>query len=215
MSSKQLTLTLNPKNPYTFEYFVPHSGIFRAFDTLKSLVDVKGLCFRVFFIFGPKGSGKTHLIHAIMHELKLSNTKLADKISVYENIETNLVGQEEDFIRSFINDYERKKSTGGIILITSEKTPSDISNNPHLSSRLLSAENFEITFPSESEIEPVVRSLLERLNLKFNDNNIKYLLERAPRDPLSLEQILAKIAELSLSQGKPAKRGFIKQVVES
>ena len=62
---RQLALNLRPTNPYDLQYFVPHSGVFAAWELLdraiKEVLNNKTQ-FRLIYLYGPAGSGKTHLL---------------------------------------------------------------------------------------------------------------------------------------------------------
>ena len=88
-----------------------------------------------------------------------------------------------------------------------------LSENPHIMSRLNSLTALSLDYPSEEELRPILNSLAERNNLKLSDTNLDYLLKRLPLKPLSFANIFARVDELSLTDGKPAKRSVLKEAV--
>ena len=58
---------LDPR--YTFDSFVPGVGNQMAFSAAWSVAERPGARYSPLFLFGPTGLGKTHLLHAIGHEI--------------------------------------------------------------------------------------------------------------------------------------------------
>ncbi len=212
LEKKQLHLSLNPVEPYSKERFVVHSGVVKAFDEIGQAVSHyldNTEEFHFFVVYGNRGVGKSHLLNSIYS----SAIELGARDShclLYEFEQSDVC---ESQVSEFVASYELLKREGGILLVGSRVHPQEIIN-PHLGSRLLSARLYQLQLPQENEIEPLVVALLEKNNLKLSNFNLQYLLKRLPLAPLSFDSIFAKISDLSLSQGKPAKLGVIKAVVE-
>ena len=214
MFGKQLTFELNPVEPNSLGYFVPHSGVSDAYQTLVELLDpsAERTDFNFFYIVGPAGSGKSHLINGLIHELKAAGYS-PESVASFDPVDEN--GEPGDeMVARFIAQYEDKRSRGGVVFCASRKMPLEASSNPHLNSRLLAGNILELNYPREEELAPLIDSLLERNNLSLSEKSISFLLKRLPKDPLSLETILARISELSLSEGKPARFGVVRNVVQ-
>lgn len=199
----QLFFKLTPQNPFSLDYFVPHSGVAGAMSRLTSAIeDFQKNPDKFYFVLisGPKGSGKSHLLNAFSLD--------SDGASFYD------VSSKEDlddkFLSSFVADYEQKRNHGGLILFAMNE---GLASNPHLTSRLKNAEVLELCYPEESELPTLIKSILERKNLSITDYSLNYLLKRLPSNPLSFDNIFARIDELSLSQNRPAGLGLIRDAL--
>jgi len=216
-SLQQIPLQLLPANPYGLKYFVAHSGVAEAFAILEHAV-AKVLddssFFQAVYIFGPAGSGKTHLVNAFKSELLekgYPESKLLT-ISLDDHLLEN--GQVDDTkVPGMVSEFEAKRSAGGCIFLHCSKSPQEITVNPHLLSRLLFGAVVEIRLPTEEELEPILRSLLERHNLCLSERTLNYVLARLPLNPLNFDSIFAQINEVSLERNKPAGPGIAREVV--
>ena len=198
-----MSFSLRPGEPFSERYFVPHSGVSRALEVLQlaisNLLDGNE-SFCPYLIKGPKGSGKSHLAHIIF------------KLATDSGLSVKMFDEILD-AGSFVADYEELKNHGGLFLVSFDTASSEITKNPHVSSRLNTLRQLEITFPTEAELRPIIESLAERRNLKLPAKSLEFLLKRLPLQPLSFDNIFAKVDELALSTGKPIKQSVVKEAL--
>jgi chromosomal replication initiation ATPase DnaA len=209
--AKHLSLKLNPVTPYSLDYFVRHSGVASALDAVLSVVEdlnEKLDQFKLIYLFGPTGSGKTHLVEGLK-SLVNKNQISSEKLVVVDNLESL---EESQLISQIVPVYDLLKATGGVMILTSAKDPRNITANPHVRSRLLAGDLLEINYPQETELRPILISLLDRKNLKLSDYSINFLLKRLPLDPLSFSNIFARLNDLTLSEGRPASFGAVRDL---
>ena len=209
---KQLHFNLEPENPHSLEYFVPHSGALTATQALEDvLYEVREgpEIFFPIFIYGPEGSGKTHLANAYADLMKTAVPE--DRIRIFDVDE--VCASNDDWVRLFISEYQDFNTNGGVFFVLSKQSPRETTDNPHVQSRLLAGRVLELSYPVESELRPVLQSLCERRNMRLSDFTIDYLLKRLPREPLSFAELFAKISELSLSEKRPAGLGLIREIM--
>ena len=207
---EQLVFPLAPTEPYGFRYFVPHFGVTAAYQGLAELFqNFEKNPEKLFLatVNGPKGSGKSHLIHAFA--MRWRRSEHSSKVRVFDFAEV----PDDGAAASLVAAYEELRRSGGVMLVA---LSSDLDNpklTPHIASRLRTGELYSLSYPNEDELAPLVASLLERHNLQLSANSIAYLMKRLPRDPLSFDNIFAKISESSLQQNKPAGMGVIRSVI--
>jgi chromosomal replication initiation ATPase DnaA len=212
--AKHLSLNLNPVTPYSLDYFVRHSGVATALDVgLSAIEELVGNSekFKLIYLLGPSGSGKTHLVEGL-RSLVDKNKISSEKFVVVEDLE---ILEESQLISQIVSVYDLLKTTGGMMILTSTKDPRKITANPHVQSRLLAGDLLEINYPQENELRPILISVLERKNLKLSDYSINFLLKRLPLDPLSFSNIFARLNDLTLTEGRPANFGAVRDLYSS
>ena len=212
-STSQLTLELAPVAPHSLQYFVQHSGVAEAFTTLAARVEEvaeKSQQFRIVYVFGQRGCGKTHLLTAYRQEAYRLGIA-PDRVCMLDLSDWSS-SDDDERVAAIVAEYDHLKAEGGLMLLEAESPPKDVSSNPHLQSRLLAGDVLRLSYPREEELRPLLQSLAERRNLKLSENSIDYLLKRLPLEPLSFDNIFAKISEFSLSRSKPAGLGVVREV---
>jgi Holliday junction resolvasome RuvABC ATP-dependent DNA helicase subunit len=69
---------------HTFDNFFVHEGNEVALLAAKKIVESPGELFNPFYVFGSKGAGKTHLLHAINSELSKKCTTIFMPVKIFE-----------------------------------------------------------------------------------------------------------------------------------
>lgn len=214
---RQLSFDLEPVRPYSLNYFIAHSGVNGALATINEQLNkllADPLFFGSAFVFGARGTGKTHLLLGICEEAKQLGIS-SERISYVRILaEVDDVDSRDEWVSAFISGYESLRSRGGLLLIEADRSPEETASNPHVRSRLLAGEMLELGLPLEEEFGAVISSLLERKNLKVSEYCLDYLIRRLPREPLSFEHIFASINDLSLGEAKRAGFAVVKQALE-
>ena len=209
---EQITLPLESSLPRSVFNLVPHSGIMEAVTSFESALDVvveDKSAFRMIYLYGKEGSGKSHLIDAYLERAALRG--ICAELKVFQLGSEN---DREDWVSYFISEYERIKSCGGVIIVEAREHPVSAATNPHLQSRLLSGEVIAVNPPLDEEVRLVVESLLARRQVEISEYVLDYLLKRIPRDTLSFSSILARIDELSLRDKKPVGLAIVRKVLD-
>jgi chromosomal replication initiation ATPase DnaA len=209
--NRQLLLRLELDNPLSQLFFVPHSGVSEAMSVFeRSVEDLLGedpRCFRLIFLYGAKGTGKSHLISAYREKLEQAGYGKVSTFSLEKLCDAQSV-------RAFIDRVETGRIEGGFVIVEGESLPADQDDlTPHVRSRLLSGYAVRIGYPSEEELKPLLLSILERKNLRLPDHSLKALLRILPANPLSMERIVAAVDELALTERKKVNRGVIAEAL--
>lgn len=94
------TIESHPINPkYTFDNFVVGSSNNLAFNAALVVAENPANSFNPLFVYGASGLGKTHLLHAIANEIRITKPSL--------NV---LYSPSEKFLREFINSIHSGKN---------------------------------------------------------------------------------------------------------
>lgn len=238
-SPKQVAFQLRAVDPMGDSWFVSHSGVALAEqELLSALVELAGQLgdrsvidqagpegsgvgaqFLGYKLVGPEGVGKTHLLNLIGREAESRGIRFSQV--------DGLLG-----VGEFVARYEAAKKEGGLFVFACR--PEDVAednkaldspystesnqhfglSNPHLRSRLNTLVSLRMTYPLEEELLPVFESLAERFNFKIPQSGIDYLLKRLPLKPLSFNNILAKLDDFCLAEGKKAGRGALRDLLQ-
>lgn len=208
MKGSHIPLPLKPAEPYSVDYFIPHSGVAEAIDAVSSAIEElqeNSSEFRMFFVHGPEGVGKSHLL-AVLGFMAESS-----RVSFYS---VEGVDDHDDWIMGFIDRYEKARREGGLLLVTSRSEPQAAFSNPHSGSRLRVARALRLGYPSEEELAPIIKSIAEKHNLRLSERMLSFLVKRLPLQPLSFDNIFSRINELSLEKGGRVTEGVFREVAE-
>jgi len=207
----QIPLKLEVFEPHSLRYLVPHSGVADALPIFeRCLADLENdsNVFRSIFLYGPQGSGKTHLTRGYQ---ELALTRGIQSVSVFD---TDLLVTPET-VRSFIDATEQARNSGGLIIAEGRELPTERGDlTPHITSRLLAGYSVRIGYPMEEELKPLLLSILERRSLRLPEHSVQHLLKLLPTNPLSMERIIRAIDELALSEQRKVGRGLILKALE-
>ena len=214
MPAQQLPLNLVPLDPFSLRYFVPHSGVSDAQAALERCLvrlAAEDSTLSFVFIYGASGLGKTHLLQGL-RTAALEQGGSEERLGIFDWSGTAVEKMAEQ-TGQFVATYEALRSAGGMLLVAGNSLPCDLTTDPHLLSRLVTAELIEVLPPRDEELSPVIHSLMERRNLRLSAKAVEYLVNRLPRTPLSFDVIFARINELSAAEISPANLRVIRDAV--
>ena len=183
----QKTETLPQLSPsYTFERFVVGQFNKMAYSTAKLVASNPGQSgFNPLFIYGGVGLGKTHLLHAIGHEIREKHPKLRVMLITAEGFISNFVSA---LLNNSINTFMKKYENIDVLLVD------DIQ---FLATKTATQEKFFHLFNSlhhrnmqivlTSEIQPSkLTGFPERLVSRFNWGMVADLLPPALEDRINI-----------------------------
>ena len=211
-----LSFSLEPENQYDLQYFVVHTGNAEAYNLLNlatnELLEHENK-FKLFFICGRKGTGKTHLSRGFAD--RLSKHGFDKSKAVVQAIDASLPAEAlEKDIPLIVAEYERVKRSGGLFIVYTETDLERVTDNPHLKSRLLAGHVCTLRYPKAEELEPVIKSLAAKRNLALNDKSIKLIIENLPPDTTSISEILDKLNNVALAKGKKVSGKLLKHIIK-
>ena len=214
----QLILKFPIENAYLKEDYYVSSSNQEAYDFINSWPKwIK----RIANIFGPTGSGKTHLASMLKKKTSTLYTTadaLNDKIFfefktkevlIIENLDEKV---SENLLFSLWNTALQDNK---YILITSNK-PIDNYNFklPDLKSRAKSSINIGIKLPSDDLISVIIAKNFSDKQILVEQKHIDYIIKRIDRSYEKISQFILTLDKYSLKKGSPFSLKLIKEVLK-
>lgn len=177
---------------------------------------------RALLIYGPPGSGKTHMAHLWRHESR-AHFITVDNLhpeTISDFIAQNLFlifedADKEDFYTPLFHLYNLIYEYQGYLLLTATRPPGQWSINlPDLSSRLRSIPTVEILPPDDELLQALLIKRFSDLQLKVPESVLSYLLKNMERSYEAVQQLCQALNQTSLEQRRNVTLPFVRQVLE-
>ena len=225
--NKQKTL-LNPK--YTFYTFVIGKGNQMAHAAALVVAEDPGSIYNPLFFYGGVGLGKTHLMHAIGHQMLLKRPNAKIKYVSSENFTNDFIysiqkNRMEEFRNEyrtvdlllvddiqflvnkegtqeeFFNTFEELYRNNKQIVLTSDRLPNEIPTLPErLVSRFAWGLSVDITPPDLETRTAILRTKAEAENLEIPDDTLSYIAGQIDSNIRELEGALVRVQAFATMQ---------------
>ena len=213
---------LNPSN--TFDNFVVGSGCQLAHAASIAVANAPGRAYNPLFVFGETGLGKTHLMHAVAHQMLLNNpsahiayistekftnefihaireNKLTQFRKFYRNVDALLVDDihflsgKESTQEEFFHTFNDLFESGRQIFLASDRPANEIEK---LENRLVSRFQWglvsDIQAPDFETRVAILRKKAASMKIELDDEIMDFLAERVSRNVRRMEGALTRIA---------------------
>ena len=214
----QLILKFPTNNVYLKEDFYVSPSNREAYEFISSWPRwIK----RIANIFGPTGSGKTHLTSILKNKtssLKIESDELNDKIFfefkikealIIENLNENV---SENLLFSLWNVALQDNK---YLLITSTNPISAYKFKlPDLKSRASSSLMIGINLPSDDLISVILAKNFSDKQIKVEKKHIDYIIKRIDRSYEKISQFISILDKYSLKKSNPFNLKLIKEVLK-
>ena len=214
----QLLLKFPSRKAYSKEDFYVSSSNNEAFKLIESWPKwIK----KAVNIFGPVGSGKTHLTSILKNKTSLitiESDKLDDEIFfkfklkevlIIENLNENI---SENLLFSL---YNVSLQDNKYLLITSQKPINKLNFKlPDLRSRLNSTAIIGIDLPSDELISVILSKNFSDRQIEVEKKHIDYIIKRIDRSYEKISQFISTIDKYSLKKSSPFSLKLIKEVLK-
>jgi chromosomal replication initiator protein len=213
---------LNPRN--TFENLVVGSGNQLAHAASIAVANAPGRAYNPLFVFGETGLGKTHLMHAVAHQMIVNNpnakiayvstekftnefihaireNKLTKFRQYYRNLDALLVDDihflsgKESTQEEFFHTFNDLFESGRQIFLASDRPANEIER---LENRLISRFQWglvtDIQAPDFETRVAILRKKAAAMNISLDADIMDFLAERVSRNVRRMEGALTRIA---------------------
>lgn len=216
--SPQLTLNIHLRDKATFDNFIG-----KAADRIQGKE-------RIHYLWGPAGSGKSHLLQALCHQVNSENGQSIYLQNMTEHSAEILIGLETfsliclDDINEILGDESwelalfhlmNSVKDGDSRLVLSAPTPAVNleCKLPDLDSRLRAAVAIETGTPGDEEKVTMLKQRAANRGFDLNDEVARFILLRAPRDMAHLIELLERLEVETLRQQKIVTIPFVKKTL--
>ena len=213
---------LNPRN--TFDNFIVGSGNQLSHAASIAVANAPGRAYNPLFIYGETGLGKTHLMHAVAHQILANNpnariayvsterftnefihaireNKLAKFRQYYRNIDTLLIDDihflagKESTQEEFFHTFNDLFESGRQIFLVSDRPANEIER---LENRLISRFQWglvtDIQAPDFETRVAILRNKAAAMRISLDPEIMDFLAERVSRNVRRMEGALTRIA---------------------
>ena len=213
---------INPIN--TFENFVVGSGSQLAHAASIAVANAPGRAYNPLFVFGETGLGKTHLMHAVAHQMLANNpnakiayvstekftnefihaireNKLTKFRKYYRNVDALLVDDihflsgKESTQEEFFHTFNDLFESGRQIFLASDRPANEIER---LENRLISRFQWglvtDIQAPDFETRFAILRNKALAMKIELDEEIMEFLAERVSRNVRRMEGALTRIA---------------------
>lgn len=231
---------LNPR--YTFETYMVGNSNRLAFAAGRSVVDYPGSRHNPFFIYGGVGVGKTHLMHAIGHELvkkgvgkvvcltseQFTNdlvasfrSKMTDAFKKkYRQVGALLIddvqffGGKEQTQEEFFHTFNELTNKQAQIIMTSDRKPQEIVGlEDRLRSRFLGGMMVDIGLPDFEMRLAILKQRATDLNSQVEDSAYELIANSYPTNSRELEGTFMRLITSAEIQGGILTKEIVQQTM--
>jgi len=201
---KQLLLDIQPAPLPTLGNFVPGRNQ-EALHSLQLAATGKAEI-RFVYLWGPAGSGKSHLLHACadlarQHDIKLAIADDVQKLSDDEQI-------------ALFNTYNQLRESGGALIASGEGAPMQMGLRDDLATRLSWGLVYQLHVLSDEEKAQALKAHAAERGMKLPDEVVDYCLRYLRRDLPSLMATLDALDKWSLTAKRPVTLPLLLQLLQ-
>lgn len=239
-ADRQAGNNLNPR--YQFENYVMGSSNRLAFAAGKAVVDFPGTRHNPLFIYGGVGVGKTHLMHAVGHELvkkgvgkvvyvtseQFTNdlvNSLRSKMTEafkkkYRQVGALLIddvqffGGKDSTQEEFFHTFNELTNKSAQIIMTSDRKPQDIEGlEDRLKSRFLGGMAVDIGLPDYEMRVAILKQKAQEINVEVEEGTYELIANNFNTNARELEGSFVKLAVGASLEGGVLTKEMVQQTM--
>lgn len=216
---KQIPLAIGPEPLPTFGNFVPGANA-AALQHLQALT----LPAAPVYLWGPAGSGKTHLLRALASDCRAAGLVVASfdaadempwtlpagtALALIDRCEALDAPAQHAAFGLFVD-----AATQGLQLVAAGRLPPvDLSLRDDLRTRLAWGHVFALEPLAEAETRAVLRREADQRGIRLSDDVMDYLLTRFERDLSHLMRLLDRLDQYALARARPVTVPLLRQML--
>ena len=214
----QLVFKFPFKTKYFEHDFYVSSNNFSAYQLIESWPNWPGKWLN---IFGPMGSGKTHLSKIL--EKKIKRVMIIDETKINNKVIQNLNSFDCLIIDAFSNKIEENllysilnqtKQLDSFLLINSKFPLKKFEFKlPDLRSRINSFNFIGIDLPTDDLLKVIISKSFSDKQINLNPKITEYIIKNVERSYEKMFKFLSDLDKMSLSSGKSININLIKKVL--
>jgi len=238
-SPKQLLLNFPARPEFNFSNFVISQGSRFAFDSARNFCAPDQALYHSLFIFGQENLGKTHLLISIgnlvaergARAIYIKGSDFSEKIDEGTSTQNQHI-QLMDVDYFLLDDVEEMASSlaaqeklyhiyntvierGGKVAFTSCFSPDKIENaESYLTSRFQWGILAEIKPIDDDTTSKIIQKLAKDISLTLPENIVNFLMQRIPRDFISMKEAVSTINQESYIQKKKVTLPLVKTALK-
>ncbi len=176
-------------------------------------------------IYGPAGSGKTHLAHVWLARShgKFIEAKHLANADIGALASGNFVIDDAAQIagnaareRGLLHLYNILRESKGGLLLTSDRPPAQWNIElPDLRSRLLAAPAIALAAPDDELLKGLLLKQFDDRQIKIGADVVDFILPRVTRTPEALRDLVGALDRASLAEGRRITVALAKRILES
>ena len=203
---KQLLLDIQPPARPSLENFVVGRNA-EALHHLQ-LAAVGSSEARFIYLWGPAGSGKSHLLQACADLARTHNLPLTTVDDVHA-----MSGDEQIALFNFYNDL-RGTTRDGALIVAGEAAPTQMGLRDDLATRLSWGLVYQLHPLSDQEKAEALKTHAAERGIRLPDEVVDYCLSHLRRDLPTLMATLAALDEWSLTAKKPVTVPMLRKLLQ-
>ncbi len=228
--TRQLTLAVNlPRDPALSGFVAGPNA--EALAAVQACAEGEGEPF--IYLWGPPGSGKTHLLLGASRDLEgrgdgalyldlgtegLEPAMLQglERLALVSLDNVHLVAGDRDWERALFDLFNRLRESGRRLLAAAHVPVAELGLRlPDLRSRLNWGPAFRLRPLGDDLRLQLLTQAAHSRGMRLEPKAAEYIMQHCPRDPHSLERVLDRIEAATLTEKRPPNLAFLRRVLKS